>query len=82
MPGVVAGHEDHRAAALERVEPKLVIETDGELDGERVIDRGASPPLLPDDPERPVAIVFSSGTSGAPKPALAHLRELRERHLH
>ena len=33
------------------------------------VDRAAPPPL-PHDPERPVAIIFTSGTTGAPKGAL------------
>jgi acyl-CoA synthetase (AMP-forming)/AMP-acid ligase II len=31
---------------------------------------GEAPPPLPDDPDRPVAIVFTSGTTGLPKGAL------------
>jgi acyl-CoA synthetase (AMP-forming)/AMP-acid ligase II len=37
---------------------------------------GESPPALPDDPDRPVAIVFTSGTTGAPKGALFCNRQL------
>jgi acyl-CoA synthetase (AMP-forming)/AMP-acid ligase II len=37
---------------------------------------GAAPPVLPDDPERPVAIVFTSGTTGTPKGALYCNRQL------
>lgn len=36
----------------------------------------ASPPVLPDDPDRPVAIVFTSGTTGTPKGALYTNRQL------
>ena len=36
---------------------------------------GAVPPL-PDDPDRPVALVFTSGTTGEPKGALFHERQL------
>ena len=35
-----------------------------------------SPEVLPDDPDRPVAIVFTSGTTGLPKGALFGARQL------
>ncbi len=35
-----------------------------------------TPPALPDDPDRPVAIIFTSGTTGAPKGALYTNRQL------
>ena len=38
------------------------------LRGLRVAD--AAPPPLPDDPDRPIAIVFTSGTTGLPKGAV------------
>src|SRR6266568_4973263 len=37
---------------------------------------GESPPALADDPDRPVAIVFTSGTTGLPKGALYSNRQL------
>jgi acyl-CoA synthetase (AMP-forming)/AMP-acid ligase II len=37
---------------------------------------GGTPPPLPDDPDRPVAIVFTSGTTGLPKGALYGNRQL------
>jgi acyl-CoA synthetase (AMP-forming)/AMP-acid ligase II len=37
---------------------------------------GTAPPPLPDDPDRPVAIVFTSGTTGVPKGALYCNRQL------
>ena len=44
------------------------------LDGVRVA--GDPPTPLPDDPDRPVAIVFTSGTTGAPKGAVYCNRQL------
>jgi acyl-CoA synthetase (AMP-forming)/AMP-acid ligase II len=37
---------------------------------------GEAPPTLPDEPDRPVAIVFTSGTTGLPKGALYCNRQL------
>jgi acyl-CoA synthetase (AMP-forming)/AMP-acid ligase II len=37
----------------------------------------ATPPPLPDDPDRAVAIIFTSGTTGTPKGALYGNRQLR-----
>jgi len=37
---------------------------------------GDPPPRLPDDPDRPVAIIFTSGTTGLPKGALYCNRQL------
>jgi acyl-CoA synthetase (AMP-forming)/AMP-acid ligase II len=37
---------------------------------------GEAPPPLPDDPDRPVAIVFTSGTTGVPKGAVYCNRQL------
>jgi acyl-CoA synthetase (AMP-forming)/AMP-acid ligase II len=42
--------------------------------GLRVTD--VAPPALPEDPERPVAIIFTSGTTGVPKGALYGNRQL------
>ncbi|TML58826.1 MAG: acyl--CoA ligase [Actinobacteria bacterium] len=39
--------------------------------------RGETVPDLPDDPDRPVAIIFTSGTTGAPKGAVFGVRQLR-----
>ncbi|MFA5883232.1 MAG: class I adenylate-forming enzyme family protein [Acidimicrobiia bacterium] len=48
---------------------------DALLTGLRVA--GDAPPVLPDDPDRAVAIVFTSGTTGTPKGALYGNRQLR-----
>jgi len=48
---------------------------DAMLAGLRVT--GEVPPALPDDPDRAVAIVFTSGTTGTPKGALYGNRQLR-----
>ncbi len=58
------------------VEVEVADRADGVLAGLRI--RGAAPPRLaePDDPERVVAIVFTSGTTGEPKGAVFGNREL------
>jgi acyl-CoA synthetase (AMP-forming)/AMP-acid ligase II len=69
-----------RAGVLELAGPKLIIDiepaehVDGVLAEYRV--PGAAPPALPDDPDRPVAIIFTSGTTGLPKGALYCNRQL------
>src|SRR5205807_1279863 len=54
------------------VEPASTV--DALLTGLRV--PGAVPPALPDDPGRPVALVFTSGTTGLPKGVLFCNRQL------
>ena len=44
--------------------------------GADMVDRGGAPPVLPPDPDRPVAIVFTSGTTGLPKGAVFCERQL------
>ena len=63
-----------RGTALEVVGPDLVIASAEEVADLRV--RGESPPGLPDDPERPVAIVLTSGTTGRPRGAEFRVRQL------
>jgi acyl-CoA synthetase (AMP-forming)/AMP-acid ligase II len=46
------------------------------VEGAGLIERGGAPPLLAPDPERPVAIVFTSGTTGVPKGAVFCERQL------
>jgi acyl-CoA synthetase (AMP-forming)/AMP-acid ligase II len=73
--GINAGlTERERGQLLEVVEPSVTI------------DRASAPtpsfddpptvPRLPDDPDRPVAIVFTSGTTGLPKGAVFANRQL------
>ena len=81
-----------RAVVVERATPRLVVAgpglapadhdavevapATGETDLLRVL-RGTEPvPPLPPDPDRPVAIVFTSGTTGEPKGALYCNRQL------
>ena len=82
-----------RAAVLAVAGPKLVIATsgyDGDHDMIEVTTADAfadlltnlrvangTPPTLADDPDRDVAIIFTSGTPGTPKGALYGNRQLR-----
>ena len=60
---------------LEPADPKLTIDDATTMLAElRVPD--ATPPPLADDPDRPVAIIFTSGTTGLPKGALFCNRQL------
>src|SRR4051794_2950748 len=54
-----------REAVLAVAEPELTLNEAHELDDLRVAD--SAPPALAPDPERPVAIIFTSGTTGLPK---------------
>ena len=64
-----------RSAVLALAQPKLTIaDAAAMLDDLRVPD--ATPAPLADDPERPVAIIFTSGTTGLPKGALYCNRQL------
>jgi acyl-CoA synthetase (AMP-forming)/AMP-acid ligase II len=63
-----------QAAVLEIASPTLVISTADELAELRV--RDATPPPIAADEDRPVAIVFTSGTTGTPKGALYTNRQL------
>jgi acyl-CoA synthetase (AMP-forming)/AMP-acid ligase II len=63
------------------VEPRVVLSEPGEVaalaaEGRAVVDRHGPPAALPDDPDRPVAIVFTSGTTGLPKGAVFCERQL------
>jgi acyl-CoA synthetase (AMP-forming)/AMP-acid ligase II len=69
--------ERERGAILAVAEPRVVVTTEEAppgssaetvLQGLRV--QGAAPPELTPDPDRPVAIIFTSGTTGLPKGAL------------
>jgi acyl-CoA synthetase (AMP-forming)/AMP-acid ligase II len=83
---------DERAAVLDRAGPSMVLATPnlappGAVVVERAeafddlladvrVDGGTVPPLA-DDPDRPVAIVFTSGTTGLPKGAVFAGRQLQ-----
>jgi len=63
-----------REAVLRSAAPKLVIDEPDGIDDLRV--EGARVRDLDDDPDRPVAIVFTSGTTGTPKGAVFANRQL------
>ncbi len=73
--------ERERDAVLERAQPALVLGADLVGDGVDTMlaplrVRGAAPPMLEPDPDRPVALVFTSGTTGLPKAAVFAGRQL------
>lgn len=70
-PGTVP---DGPPNGAELVEVDPADHVDGILTGVR--QRGESPPPLPSDPDRAVAIVFTSGTTGTPKGAVFANRQL------
>lgn len=61
-------------AVLDVARPRLVVSADDDLDSFRDSGRIGAP--VDDDPDRPVAIVFTSGTTGTPKGALFCNRQL------
>jgi acyl-CoA synthetase (AMP-forming)/AMP-acid ligase II len=68
-------------ALVALAEPRVILSEPGEVaalaaEGRAVVDREGAPPVLPDDPDRPVAIVFTSGTTGLPKGAVFCERQL------
>lgn len=64
--------DDERARVLAQLAPDVVIDPSFPL--RRV--GGAAPPTLAPDPERVVAVVFTSGTTGEPKGAVFTERQL------
>src|SRR6266511_973043 len=68
------GLGDEASGGVDVIEASPSPSLAGVLDRLRVL--GGTPPALPDDPERPVAIVFTSGTTGLPKGALYCNRQL------
>jgi acyl-CoA synthetase (AMP-forming)/AMP-acid ligase II len=61
-------------ALMAVAEPALVLGDEAEVDSLR--QPGGCPPALDDDPDRLVAIVFTSGTTGTPKGAMFTNRQL------
>lgn len=76
-----------QARVLERADPGLLVAGEEFCPGwqgnrlppdglDEVARSGAAPPVLEPDPDRPVAIVFTSGTTGTPKGAVFAERQL------
>lgn len=63
-----------RQACLDRAEPDLVVGHADEVEALRVTGKHLEP--IDNEPDRPVAIVFTSGTTGAPKGAWFTDRQL------
>lgn len=68
-------------ALAELADPTLTLADPGEVAelevvGCTALDRGTVAPTLPPDPDRPVALVFTSGTTGLPKAAVFCERQL------
>jgi acyl-CoA synthetase (AMP-forming)/AMP-acid ligase II len=57
-----------QAKLLDVAGPALVLDDPAAVDELHIAD--SAPPVVPHDPERPVAIVFTSGTTGMPKGAV------------
>jgi acyl-CoA synthetase (AMP-forming)/AMP-acid ligase II len=79
LGAITAGVNDRlstreREAVLAVAEPKLVVAELEELRELRVAD--SAPPPMGEDPDRTVAIVFTSGTTGLPKGAVYCNRQL------
>src|SRR5438105_4335537 len=75
--------EAEQEGVLRVAEPKLVLSS-SDVEPAETLDalladlrvRGEAPPRIDDDPDRPVALVFTSGTTGAPKGVLFANRQL------
>ena len=68
-------------ALVDLADPAVVLAEAGEVAeleaaGRGAVERHGPPPPLPPDPDRPVAIVFTSGTTGLPKGAVFCERQL------
>ena len=85
--GAITAGINHRLAPAERdavlrlAAPKIIVEGEPARSRDDVLSElrvpGADPPPpLPRDPDRPVAIIFTSGTTGVPKGALFCNRQL------
>jgi len=73
-PALVLAADAHPGGDVDTVVVEAAGSADSVLRPVRLAD--ASRPPLPADPDRPVAIVFTSGTTGAPKGALYTNRQL------
>jgi acyl-CoA synthetase (AMP-forming)/AMP-acid ligase II len=80
LGAITAGVNDRlsapeKKAILALADPRVTISDPAHVLGELRV-AGAAPPPLADDPERPVAIIFTSGTTGLPKGAVYCNRQL------
>ncbi len=65
-----------RAACLDRMGPATVLGAADDVTALEVAGGDRTPPALPRDPDRAVAVVFTSGTTGTPKGAVFTERQL------
>jgi acyl-CoA synthetase (AMP-forming)/AMP-acid ligase II len=80
LGAITAGVNDRlsvpeRSAVLALARPALTIDNASAVLDELPVPGGAPPPLT-EDPDRPVAIIFTSGTTGLPKGAVYCNRQL------
>jgi acyl-CoA synthetase (AMP-forming)/AMP-acid ligase II len=75
-PRLVLATADLASRSGDVVEVKPATGVDAMLRSLRVSDNTGDGALVSDDPDRPVAIIFTSGTTGAPKGALFCNRQL------
>lgn len=81
LGAATAGVNPHLSASerdtcLAQVAPARVVASDDEVGALEAAGGGCAPPPLPPDPDRLVAVVFTSGTTGTPKAAVFANRQM------